>query len=130
MEEIRSWAGLAAVLISVGTVIWSWLTSGSNKALKEVGELRSKLDELGKRFADDRSKQGEAVLGRFQLVESRLLKIESDLTHLPDREQTHRLELAVERLTGRMETLDERLKPVAAVSDRLQEFLLEQAARK
>ncbi len=37
------------------------------------------------------------------------------------------LEMSMAEISGRLNVLDERLKPVAATSVRLQEFLLEQA---
>jgi len=125
VSELKEWLGVLALLISVGGFLYAFLTKGSDKAIKEIAALREDLEK-----AQEKAQvRGEAITARFQLNEAKLLKIESDMTHLPDHGQTHRLELAVERLTGRMETLDERLKPVAAISDRLQEFLLEQARR-
>jgi len=127
LSTLMPWVLAANTILTFGTGIYAFLTSGSKAANAGLAALKAKLEIDSATTAADRQKQADAIVGRFQLVESRLLKIESDLTYLPDREQTHRLELAVERLTGRMETLDERLKPVAAISDRLQEFLLEQA---
>lgn len=128
-QDLNPWLSLGVSLIALGGFLWNHLTSGGSKALAEVTKLRVEIDNDG----DERDRrtqiQAEAIVARFQLTESRLTKIESDLSHLPDREQTHRLEIAVERLTGGLAMLDERLKPVAAISDRLQEFLLEQARR-
>ncbi|SIP88823.1 Protein of unknown function [Rhizobium sp. RU35A] len=59
----------------------------------------------------------------------RIQAIEGELKHLPDRETAHKLELALANISGRLDTLDERLKPIAATSGRLQEFLLEQAQK-
>lgn len=128
-QDINPWLSTILSLIAVGGFLWNHLTSGGSKALADVGKLRKEIEEDG----DERDRKAqihaEAIIARFQLSEARLTKIESDLAHLPDREQTHRLEIAVERLTGGLAMLDERLKPVAAISDRLQEFLLEQARR-
>jgi hypothetical protein len=140
METLKDWLGLAALVISVGGFLWTQLTSGGSKALSAVTKLREDVDSAVTKLREEfeaakdgdtekRQIQSDAIVARFHLAEARLLKAESDLAHLPDRTQTHRLELAVERLNGRMETLDERLKPVAAISDRLQEFLLEQARK-
>lgn len=129
-QDINPWLSLILSLIAVGGFLWNHLTSGGTKALKAVDALKEEVEMKLEEEADKRRAQGDAIVARFALVEARLLKVESDMSHLPDREQTHRLELAIEHLTGRMATLDERLKPVAAVSDRLQEFLLGQASRK
>jgi hypothetical protein len=59
-----------------------------------------------------------------------LREVKSELAHLPSKDLTGRLELGLERLNGRLDTLGATLTPVAQISNRLQEFLLEQAARK
>lgn len=127
---IMPWVVALNAIMTLGTAVYTVITSGAKTARAEIASLKEAIEADREKAREDRQKQGDAIVGRFGLVEQRLLKIESDLTHLPDRGQTHRLELAVERLTGRMETLDERLKPVAAISDRLQEFLLDQAGAK
>ncbi len=128
--EMTQWLSLILSIIALASIIYGWFTSGSKKALSEVAKLREDCKEEAEELAKAKQTHADAIVGRFQMVESRLLKIESEMVHLPDREQTHRLEMQLERLTGRMETLDERLKPVAAIGDRLQEFLLEQAKSK
>lgn len=80
---------------------------------------------------------GEKALGdRMGAVEKKLVEhdrrvqaVEGELKHLPDRAAAHKLELALAQISGRLDTLDERLKPIAATSGRLQEFLLEQAQK-
>lgn len=120
MEDIKEWAGLVAVLIAVGSVVWGWLTAGDKKSIegqgKRLGEFTTALTEADRRLS-----------GVLSTHEKRIQSLEGKLEHLPDNDQAHNLELAIERLTGRIDVLDERLKPVAAISDRLQEFLLEQA---
>lgn len=122
-DDLGRWLSLALSLVALGTVVWNWLASGGAKALAEVRALREEV-----RVAEHEAASRASV--RLAQIEQRLLKMEGDLAHLPDREQTHRLELAVERLSGRLDTLDERLKPVGAVADRLQEYLLDQAAKR
>ena len=41
----------------------------------------------------------------------------------------HRLELSLARMEGHIDRLDERLKPVAAISERMQELLIEQGRK-
>lgn len=59
----------------------------------------------------------------------RIDRVENDLRHLPDKEVTHRMELTLADLRSEVAVLAERLHPVAAISDRLQEFMLEKGAR-
>lgn len=120
-QDINPWLSLALSTIAVGGFLWNWLTSGSSKALKEITALQ-------KQVAEDSLKDADTNTRRFQHLETRVQSIESELKHMPDREATHQLQLAVERLNGRIETLDEKLKPVDALGRRLQEFLVRQAA--
>ncbi len=111
IAAIVPWLSAAALLISIGTAISTIVNAGAKAN--------------GAKLADH---------------EGRLTKLEGDFKHLPSRDATHQLELAVKDLTaatktmeaklaGRMDALDERLKPVAATSARLQEHLLRQAEK-
>ncbi len=68
----------------------------------------------------------EAVTGldeRLDDVEDKVTVLDQKLRSLPDKDAMHRLELSMERLTGNVEVLGERIKPVAATCQRLQEAL-------
>jgi len=119
-SQLNPWLSLALSVLAVGGFFWQHLTSGGARALKEMGELKARIAEENKASAD-------AAVARFQMLESKVLTIEGELKHLPDRDATHRLEMAVEQLNGKIGMLDERLKPVDALGRRLQEFLVRQA---
>lgn len=59
----------------------------------------------------------------------RIQAVEGELKHLPDRDMAHRLELAVEKMNGRLDTMSETLKPIRATTERLNELLMEQAKK-
>lgn len=96
-----------------------------------INSARSKVsqDQLNKKAsADDVAVMHtrlEVIATRLDGVEDRVTRAEGELEHMPDRDTTHRLEMAIARLEGRMETMDERLKPIAAVSLRLQDMAME-----
>ncbi|MFC3074677.1 DUF2730 domain-containing protein [Shinella pollutisoli] len=94
-------------LIALGTQVRSILSSGEKKLDERLTKAESKLVEYDRRVQT----------------------LESEMRHMPDRDTAHRLELTMEKISGRLDTLDERLKPIAATSGRLQEFLLEQAQK-
>lgn len=58
-------------------------------------------------------------------LEERTTKIEAHMQHLPSKDASHRLEIALAKMEGEMSTLAERIKPIAAMSARLQEKLIE-----
>ena len=76
--------------------------------------------------ADARVANGET---RISALEKQVAELRGDLDHVPDKDVSHRLEMAIARIEGRVDVMAERLQPVAAISERLQEFLLEQARR-
>lgn len=126
-QDINPWLSLILSAGAILGLVWSHVTSGSAKALKEIAELKKQCLEDRRTDAENAKTHGEAIVARFQLLESKVLMIEGELKHLPDRDATHRLEMAVEQLNGKIGMLDERLKPVDALGRRLQEFLVRQA---
>lgn len=137
LTQILAWIVAANTIITFGTTVYNLMSTRATKALKAIDDLGKRIDTL----ADQRQRASEEAGERFQKVENRLLKIEGDLDHMPDRDQSHRLELALERLTGQMGTLDsrmtgrmdaleERLKPLTAASARIQNLLLERGTEK
>lgn len=111
IAAIVPWLSAAALLISIITAVNTFVNAGAKAN--------------GLKLADH---------------EARLKTLEGEVKHLPNRDATHQLELGVKdlvaatktleaRLSGRMDALDERLKPVAATSARLQEYLLRQAEK-
>lgn len=82
-----------------------------------VALLRKPIDRASADLAE--------TVERIDQMEDRLVRVESDLEHLPDRDTTHRLEMAIARLEGRLETMNARLDPVAAMAARVQDMALE-----
>ncbi len=94
-------------VIALGTQIKSILSSGEKKIEERVTKLETKLVEHDRRVQT----------------------VENEMKHLPDRETAHNLQISMERIAGRLDTMDERLRPIAATNHRLQEYLLEQAKK-
>lgn len=107
LQDISSYLSPIALMISVATTIWTVFTSGSKKNAEELSEVKTEL-----------TKQ-----------ERRIQRLEDELKHLPDKATTHRLELAMEKMSGRLSSMDERLKPIAAISERMQELLISQGIK-
>jgi Protein of unknown function (DUF2730) len=63
------------------------------------------------------------TVDKVEAVEDRVSRLQGEVEHLPDKDITHRLELAISRLDGRFELLDERLKPVTANMSRVLDHL-------
>lgn len=103
MDEIRAFAPTIVAVIAIATTVWQWISSPGRKAQAEVEAVRRAHDGL----------------------DQRLTRVESEVEHMPDKDTAHRMEMAIARLEGRLEVMDERLKPVAAMATRMQEHLME-----
>lgn len=130
MDLVKEWAGLIAVLIVIGNNIVQWFTASGGSAMKAL-----------KDHEDEQDKADKAVQHTLASHDRRIQSIENEMKHLPDREQAHKLEIAINQLSGsfhalekhlsgRLDTLDERLKPVAATSARIQNYLMEKGAER
>lgn len=69
------------------------------------------------------------AIEKIDKVEDRVASLENEFRHLPDRNSVHSINVSLEQMKGELKALGEQLKPVAKISDRLQEFLLEQAKK-
>ncbi len=116
IENLPAWL---AVLISAGTLAYAIFSTRSKATAQKVSSIEKRVD----------------------IAEDRITRLESDMKHLPDKDSSHRIELTLQELRGQiatmsadmrgqMNTLTERVEPISKVSDRLQEFLLEQAERR
>lgn len=106
--DMTPYVGLIISLITAAVLLKGIISSGEKRLEERVQKIETKL------IGDDR----------------RIQALENDMKHLPDRDMAHRLELGMEKVSGRLDTLDERLKPIDNLSRRLQEFLIEQAGKK
>ncbi|WP_336802000.1 DUF2730 family protein [Kaistia sp. MMO-174] len=106
-SDIQQALSIASLLAALGASIYTWLTTRSRVNETQIAALSDKAAEHDRR----------------------LDKVENDLRHLPDKDLTHRMEMTLTKMQGDMAVLNERLQPVSAIAERLQEFLLEQAKR-
>ncbi len=66
-----------------------------------------------------------AVETRLDRHDVRLQKLESEMQHLPDQGSVHGLQLAMTELKGQMAVIIERVGPIKAIAERLQDVMLE-----
>ncbi|NRF09362.1 DUF2730 family protein [Agrobacterium pusense] len=111
-NDMIPYVSLALGVIALLGHIKGWMNSGEKELSKDVTALKV-----------------EAELHEKKLIEHdrRIQSVESDMKYLPDRESQHRLELALEKVNGRLDTLNETLKPIKANGEALNDLLLERA---
>lgn len=115
---LSPWVGLALGIVSLATAVWAIISKPGAKAQADVTKLAEKVDTSHRDLS-----------AKVDKVEERIAVIEAEMEHLPDRDATHRLELAIVRLEGRFDAIDERLTPVSAMATRFQEYMLRGALK-
>ena len=129
---VTPWLGMAALIISLAGSVYAWLTSRSAANTERLDKLESRIREQQEKLqrVGDNVARLNDIEQRLTHHSERLQNVENDMQHIPDRESQHRVELALAEMNGRFSTLEEKLKPIASTSQRLGEFLLEQAKTK
>ena len=94
------WAAVAMALVAL-------VISAVNRRAERIGKVEERLEGY----------------------DLRLQKAEGELAHLPGKDSVHKLELAMANLHGQMAVVIERVGPIKAIADRLQEVMLEGARR-
>lgn len=106
-------------------MVKSFFSSGEKQLGEKIAAIGTETEANEKKLIDH---------------DRRIQAVESEIKHLPDRDTTHRIEMTMmtimgrldtqdATLAGRFESLDERLKPIQAIGERLQDVLVEQAKR-
>ncbi len=108
--DFQSIATVAAILLSA-IALWRSFRKDRSEADEQ------KLKDVNLRVT--------AVAAKVEIVEDRIAAVEGELKHLPDKDATHRLELALKEMQTEMGKLTERMKPIANMADRMQEAILE-----
>ena len=119
MDEILRWA---PVIISGLALLTTWIIAGRTA---KRSEIKDAADKQEKQHAETRG-EIRVLKDDIDVLEARTAKVEMSIAHLPDKDTSHRLEMAISRLEGRMEVMDERLKPVAAMAARANERMYEE----
>lgn len=107
VADVLLWLVAISTMLSVGTAIWTVFSGPSRKNATRIEALEGKVTSLDGQHA----------------------RLRDRVDGLPNADMMHRLELSLARMEGHIDKLDERLKPVAAISERMQELLIEQGRK-
>lgn len=119
--EIIPWLTLVLSSLAVLGHLKGFFSSGEKKLEADIKSGREEIALLGKDI--------EAHETKLISLDRRTQAIEGEMRHLPDRESQHRLELALEKVNGRLDTLNETLKPIKATNERMNQLLVETAGK-
>lgn len=103
--DIQVAVSICAMLITIGTAIWSGLTAGSRKNEKQIAALHDLIGEQAKR----------------------LDKVENEIKNLPSTDAVHRMEISLEQMRGDMRVLTTSVEPMKDLVAHINEILIENA---
>ncbi|MFG1207020.1 DUF2730 family protein [Xanthobacter flavus] len=112
------------LLLAAASLATTIIMTRGKAAADRVSALEAKLAD---RASDGRVSTLEL---RVDKVENRTTAIESELRHLPSRDQTHSMEISLQEMKGQLAVLTEKVGASASINQRLQEYLLEEARSK
>ncbi|WP_320202454.1 DUF2730 family protein [Agrobacterium rosae] len=121
--EIALYVSLALGVIAIFGHVKVWMNSGEKELTKDVTAIKAEHAASVAALKTENESHERKLIEHDRRIQS----IESDMKHLPDRESQHRLELALEKVNGRLDTLNETLKPIKANGEAMNELLIERA---
>lgn len=101
------WVVALSQLLTFALTVWNLISSGSRKNARTL------------------ETHGDMLTG----LEARVSSVEQTIRSIPDSDDFHKLELQLSKVQGTMQVLTERLRPLEAITDRMQELLLENRKR-
>jgi chromosome segregation ATPase len=101
-KTLDAMLGVIALCVSLGTMAYTWLTSGARKNGEAIAALTSEADDL----------------------RGRVDRIEAKLDAMPDREDLHRLDKQIEGMSARFIAFESTLKAVQRATERVSDYLL------
>lgn len=117
MNELLPWAGPAIALAGFVYMVYMNRKKASTEALQAID---AKVAEKAER---DTVALHTATI---DILKDRVTRIETDFKHLPDKDATHSLQVAISEMRGEVKQLRESIRPVAAMADRIQEAMIDQ----
>lgn len=107
ISPVVVWVIALSQLLTFGLAVWNLISSGSRANARTL------------------EAHGETLRG----LDNRLNAVEMSMREIPTRKDFHDLDKQMTELGGALKVVIERLRPVEAISERLQEVLIEQRNR-
>lgn len=101
------WAAGLTTLLNLANMLWTLFSGPARKLGQRLGETEEKVAQ----------------------AERDIHRLRDRLDHMPNTAALHQLELSIARMEGEISRLIERIGPVAAITERMQELMLEQGRK-
>lgn len=109
LDDLSKWLGLIALVVSLGNVLWAWIS-------RPARDLGSRVDKIDERI-DEHEDQ---TLEELKKHDRRIQRVEDGVRHLPTKDDLN-------RVNNEIASLKTELGIVHRVVDRLDDFLRSKA---
>ncbi|TIW27751.1 MAG: hypothetical protein E5V63_08135 [Mesorhizobium sp.] len=116
ITALMPWLLALNTLLSIGTVVYTVMTSGAKKTASDL--------ETHKRVAEER---WNILDGALDAHASRIQSIEGEMKHLPDKDMVHQLQMTMKDIQIEMANVKAETQAATRSSRRIEEFLLDRA---
>lgn len=131
ISTAKDWLAVIATILSIGGIAYTWLTRRSSENSKLIEVMADRVSALG-----DMTKANTAELdsrgGRLNQAEKKLVdydrriqSIESDIKHMPDHEQIAGIRIAITKLDGGMQRVEDLISAQARSMQRVEKHLFD-----
>lgn len=113
LEVVKDWSSLAATLISLGTMIYVFLTASAKKTADDLAVFKKS--------------NGEVLAGHDRKLrehDRRIQKLENEVAHLPSKDDVNALQVGLEQVKGSLGRLEESNLGVNRAVRRIEDFLI------
>lgn len=110
--DLKDWLAIALSCTALGTVLVGWFRFGGNKAMEALDAHKGKNNIEIKSLDERLDRHGE-----------RLLAIENDIRHMPDKDEITGLKLQIEKLNGEIGKLTQGFSTMQKTVDRIDTYL-------
>lgn len=104
MGDLRNWLGVVAIIISLLTSVYAWLTSKAKANAEHLKTVDKSLTDLDRR------------------VQS----VEAEQKHMPSKDDVNQLKLDIAEMKGAMQALDGEVKGVSRTIRRVEDYLMKE----
>lgn len=115
IAPLMQWLGVLMAFLALGTSVWGIFSAPSRKNGERLAAFEKELTAEVALL-----RQGHAI------NEAALLRLRDRVDGLPNIGAMHELQLSMSRMEGQIGMMGERLKPVVAIAERMQDLLIEQ----
>ncbi|SDU08881.1 MULTISPECIES: DUF2730 family protein [Stappia] len=107
-SKLNAFLSVIALGISSAGVVYTWLTRGSRKNTQAIAALEAKVEQQ----------------------QARVDRVEAKLNTLPDRDDLHQLDKQIEGMSVRFGGVEDTLKALQRVTERISDYLLNKEGKR